>query len=708
MRRLIFLFALLASSLSGAYATTIGTSAVTAQGAFTLNSGDVLTLRASLVQCSNGVQPYYNAQPISITPNQTLAAPFTANSAQTVTFTVPGNDAVTCGPNGPSYSLYAISWYDNGFPIAPAVLYRLTDASTLVLSQLTPVSFTPPVIGNSAGAVCPAATPIFTGFNSQYQIQCAAGTVAAGAMPVTGGAFAGNVSIPGPFTFNTYLINGIPQADQFAGVDFCTKLKAADTYALANSLAKVDATHFTSAQSCSVDPFNALGTGTVNLEIDLPASTITSTVLLHLGASGVKLVGQGRGNTVFLHSGTSSTAFFTFGQTASYTQFTELHDFSVIGAGPTNDTGTDFLVINSHRNLFSNMSFWSAVTGFQTQGAVSDTFYRLRVSNEDAASFGWSGEPTLGLYFNAEGGNQTTAGTVIDPAVETVSACGITLASASSMVFTAGTSEENAKGVCVLTGSKFNTFVGMDIEGNTANAQGDDINDLGQANTYQAILAASTCSGCASVYADGGAVSIIIGEQGLLTSYAGEFNVFGDTIDLTGSEGNTSLWNVTTKGLTVGVNASVTGTLGVTGAATLSSTLAVTGLTTATGGLTAPNTAPVTHAITTSNDGAVSLVAGTGITSVTCVDLAGSGQTCTNQRGTLKIVNSSATTTSSFAQISFSTTLSAKPVCMISQIAGPAWYGLYVSVVSTALFDVANQNSLTGSGNFYISYYCEL
>jgi hypothetical protein len=45
---------------------------------------------------------------------------------------------------------------------------------------------------------------------------------------------------------------------------------------------------------------------------------------------------------------------------------------------------------------------------------------------------------------------------------------------------------------------------------------------------------------------------------------------------------------------------------------------------------------------------------------------------------------------------------------MISQIAGPAWYGLYVSVVSTALFDVANQNSLTGSGNFYISYYCEL
>jgi hypothetical protein len=680
--------------MGSASATTIGTSTVTAQGAFTLNSGDVLSLTAAIVSCGNGAQPYYNNLPISITPNQTNAAPFTANSSQVVTFTVPGNDAITCG--GQTYSLYAITWKDNGFPIAPTAIYRFAENSTQTLSTLVPVSFTPPVIGNSAGAVCPSTTPIFTGFNAQYQIQCAAGTVAAGAMPLTGGAFTGNVSIPAPFTFNTYLINGIPQADQFPGADFCVKLKAADTYALANSLAKVDATHFTSAQSCSVDPFDALGTGTVNLEIDLPASIITSTVLLHLGASGVKLVGQGRGNAVFVHSGTSSTAFFTFGQTTSYTQFTELHDFSVIGAGPTNDTGTDFLVINSHRNLFSNMSFWGAVTGFQTQGAVSDTFYRLRVSNEDAASFGWSGEPTLGLYFNAEGGNQTTAGTVIDPAVETVSGCGITLASASSMVFTAGTSEENAKGVCVLTGSKFNTFVGMDIEGNTANAQGVDINDLGQGNTYQAILAASTCSGCASVYADGGAVSIIIGEQGLLTSYAGEFNVFGDTIDVTGSEGNTSLWNTTVKGLTVGVNASVAGTLGVTGVTTLGTaniTTEAVGTTTA-GVLIAP--------MLKTNGTQPTCVAGTGVTS--CTVTTGSSPS----RGQVAIVNSSATTSQVLATLTWATTLASTPQCVVTQAAGVAWYGMNPSTLNTTTMAITNTNTVSGITNLFVSWHCEL
>lgn len=170
---LLILSLLTMFGLSAAHAQ-VGSAIVTATGAFTVTASDTVTLKAQIVSCGTGQLPLYNGVPVSLTPNQTPLAPFTASntgSAQSVTFTVPGNDKIICGNQ--AYTTYAITWFDNGFPLAPTQNFRFVDATTQSLANLVPIGFIPPIIANSAGALCSnPQLPVFSGFDANYHIIC--------------------------------------------------------------------------------------------------------------------------------------------------------------------------------------------------------------------------------------------------------------------------------------------------------------------------------------------------------------------------------------------------------------------------------------------------------------------------------------------------------------------------------------------------------
>ena len=180
---------------AAAQTSPIGTATVTAQGGFSLNAGDVLTLTAQIVGCSSNL-PLYNGVPVSITPNQTPQAPFTADSSQSVTFVLPGNDKLLCG--GQNYSQYAVTWKVNGFPVAPTKTYRFADNITQNLNTLTPIGWVPPVITNTAGINCPSGTSL-NGFDVNYQPHC--GPVVTTPMPFSSNP---GVILTNPVSGNNY------------------------------------------------------------------------------------------------------------------------------------------------------------------------------------------------------------------------------------------------------------------------------------------------------------------------------------------------------------------------------------------------------------------------------------------------------------------------------------------------------------------------
>ena len=167
---------------AAAQVAPIGSATVTAQGGFSLNPGDVLTLTAQIIGCSSNL-PLYNKIPVSITPNQTPQSPFTADSSQVVSFVLPGNDVLLCG--GQNYTMYAVTWKVNGSPVAPTKTYRFADNTAQNLNTLTPIGFVPPVITNTAGINCPSGS-VLTGFDVNYQPHC--GPVVTTPMPVASAA----------------------------------------------------------------------------------------------------------------------------------------------------------------------------------------------------------------------------------------------------------------------------------------------------------------------------------------------------------------------------------------------------------------------------------------------------------------------------------------------------------------------------------------
>lgn len=594
LRQSLALLLLLFAGIVSASAQ-IGTSVVNATGTFSVPPTDVITLKAQIVSCGAGQLPLYNGTPISLTPNQTPASPFTATnsgSAQSVSFTVPGNDGISCG--GQNYSLYAITWYDNGFPLAPTQTFRFAEQTTQTLAQLAAVSFIPPVIVNSAGALCPAATPVFSGFDKNYHIICGVtGSIAA--MPVVGGTFIGPVTFSQSSTFNassTYnaplvqtlinpltvnyvalqVVNGIPQADQFAGADFCVKLRAAENYAITNHVTTVDATHFTGAQSCTVDPFIALATAgtTVPLTVLLPGVTIQFAFVNGLGNgltvnnTGINLFGQGRFSTIFQYTGTAA-AGYAFGTGALNNvngAFQIFRDFSVLGNSHVINAIT---LQNWHRSSLENVSAWGATgCGIYMAGAVTDTLIKPHVSSFDAALANpvWSSltTPSCGIGMDAFGGNQTTDGTVVDGAFEGItSGIGIKIISANSMTFTSGTSESNRQGITIASGSKWNSFIGEDIESNTLGAAGSDIADLGQSTFYQNVIAASGAGGGVSATFGGGGGQYILGEAGFATLWSGNVNILGVATDFSeAGTGSTTVNQLISKGNVKGTSIQVT------------------------------------------------------------------------------------------------------------------------------------------------------
>jgi hypothetical protein len=385
------------------------------------------------------------------------------------------------------------------------------------------------------------------------------------------------------------IVNNIPMVDAFCGLgtiggvttpacsaDLCVKLRSAELYAIANHIGTVDATHFPGpTQSCSVDPFIALATAgtTTPLTILLPATTIQFSFVNGLGngltvnTSGINLFGQGRFSTIFQFIGTSALncVFCTGALNNPNGSFQIFRDFSVIG---NSHVINGFSLQNWHRSTLEGVSAWGVTgSGIFTDGAVSDTFINPHVSFFDAALANpvWTSlpAPTCGICMSNSGGNQTTAGTVLDGAFEGINGPGIELLSANSMFFSGGTSEENVRGVKVDAGSKWDSFQGLDIEQNTLGTAGVDIADLGQSTIYANVIAASACSSCVSATFGGSGGQLIFSESGFATLWSGSVNVLGVTSFFAGNAAaTTTVSNLQSNGNASTLGLQVTHNLG--------------------------------------------------------------------------------------------------------------------------------------------------
>jgi hypothetical protein len=501
-------------------------------------------------------------------------------------------------------------------------------------------------------------------------------------------------------------INGEIMADQEPGIDASVQIQTAIAAAYAGGIPIVDATHFSGLQPCTVDMFGAIDaiTTSVNIVVNMPAAHFQCSVQQTITNSSLTINGQGPALTQIEYTGgtLATAALWVHAQTSSAVNgLTAVHVSGIYFYGDNANLTDAVLVEDANRSEFSNILAWGAnSSGFHCEGCVSDTFYRVRESQVDANEINGTGVsgahtwPQYGLQLDssASSGNQTTAGTVVDNAAEFTASAGWWLRSANSMTFTGGTSEDGFRGIVISSGSKWNVFSSPDLEGNTQDLQGVDVDDLGQSNTYIGLLATSACSGCASVYADGGAASTIIQDTGLSTGYAGQINDVGNNQDFRGSEGILYPWT-----MEVTANASIGGSL------TVGTTLGVTGVTTMTGGAVVPKTAVSSAPIITSNDTAATCVAGTGVTS--CTLTTGS----TAMRGLMTLVNSSATTAQVLATVTWGATLASSPNwCTITQARGVGWYGMYASTINTTTMAISNTNTVSGITPLYISWHCDL
>lgn len=764
LRTSLALLLLLFAGMFSAHAQ-VGSGIVTAVGAFSVPSTDVITLKAQIVSCGTGQLPLYNGVPVSLTPNQTPSAPFTASntgSAQSVTFTVPGNDELICG--GQNYSLYAITWYDNGFPLAPTQTFRFVDATTQTLANLVPVGFIPPTVVNSAGALCPAALPVFAGFDAHYNIICGTGSAGAAGMPISGGTFTGPVNfaqaatVTGLFTANQTavdFVNGSVEVDQFSGADFCAKTNAAIAYAVSNHRPNVDASHFNGVQACtsSIQPFSAI-TGvtdytSMNVEVQLGNVHVTTTYPWEFRNSGLSIQGRGSMHTQFEYVGASiptAPAFYVHAQTSGVTN----------GLEEVNISGIFFIVRNSaakyaffaqdiNRSRFDNDAFWGAAgsgsVDYESQGNVTTTLYRPKVSQRELLNlqpasdfpgpYAGVGVTGNGFEFNSStaSGNQTTDGTVVDIAAEYVN-FGVVLTSANSMTFTSGTSEANQAGVLTQSVSKYNSFIGLDVEGNAVY----DVTENGTSNHYRNVIATTVIFSSSALWDvwDDGNIQV-----GNITNNAPLSN--GNRIQQSGMmnetplmwannlagapsalpfNGTSHLWGGIGGMNAVGSGGELDLFTAFSGAAftacfyhnVASSNYVVDNCLGVSNSLAPSNIASATVAgpltangalIGNYGAGSITFAAGTGVTSVVCT----AGHTCSNIRGNVTITNASATTSQVLGTVTFSTTLSSIPECLLSQQSGTVFLGLFPTT-TTGHFTLTNSTSVSGITSITIGYEC--
>jgi hypothetical protein len=331
--------------------------------------------------------------------------------------------------------------------------------------------------------------------------------------------------------FQAALSNGTVMADQFCSgsigsstfggvtlpacsADACTKLLAANKYAVSNAFNFVDATHFSGVQACSVNPYaslNSTANSSANLTDTFGSVHFQSTVQWVIQNSGVVLRGMGPYSTQVEYTGSTAIGSVLLvngnnGTVAPY-QANGINNVEVDGMFFYGDAAnlTDTIDLNFvNRSKFTDVYTWgSTACGIRTNAAVTDTFTRPHTSAQDATYIGVTGAghtvPQSGLCFSSGSGNsagiQTTNGTVTDAVAEDLTGTGWQFLSANSMTFTSGTSEFNVNGLVISAGSKYNTFVSLDLEGNTANTTGVDITDNSGYNMFLEPIASSPCTG---------------------------------------------------------------------------------------------------------------------------------------------------------------------------------------------------------------------
>jgi hypothetical protein len=246
----------------------------------------------------------------------------------------------------------------------------------------------------------------------------------------------------------------------------------------------VDATHFSGVQVCASDPSTGI---TAPVVVELGNVTIQTNVPWHIQSSLFKIRGIGPGHTGLQYTGAETVAAIltlgTSAPTAPSSNFTnyQLEGFNIWGNSHVAD---GILAQGVHHSQFRDVSVWGVTgCGIHTMFAVSDTFANVHVSIFEAEAFGMAGSPTPihGLCLDEYSANhQTTDGTVIDAVIEQVTGSGWYLPSASTMTFSAGTSEANAGGVEVGPLSTNNTFINADLESNQY--------DIVDAGTYELYL----------------------------------------------------------------------------------------------------------------------------------------------------------------------------------------------------------------------------
>lgn len=309
----------------------------------------------------------------------------------------------------------------------------------------------------------------------------------------------GNASAKGTFSY----INGIIQADQYAGADACAKIRAASLFAISAGAHEVDATHFVGTQACASDPVGALVTplaAAANLTINFGATHFTSTVQWTITNSLLTLRGKGPGQTIVEYTGTTgnpiTAVLWAHAQLSGVTAGLEddsIENMTFYGNTISSvATVTDGLLLSDfNRSNVTNVIIWGVSNcGIHSQGDVTTTWYRPKVSNAEATILGIASghpQPAQGICLDSSpySGNQTTDGTVVDAAAEGVSGTGWSLPSANSMTFTSGTSENNGSGVNVAIASRNNMFLASDFEGNSSY----DVQDNGKSTIWRNIIA---------------------------------------------------------------------------------------------------------------------------------------------------------------------------------------------------------------------------
>ena len=283
--------------------------------------------------------------------------------------------------------------------------------------------------------------------------------------------------------------NGTLEADQFSGVDMCAKIAAAVS-ALPAGGGNVDATHFTGDQRCATD-FTATAKP---VNITFGQVLIQTSVPFVPGNAALALIGAGpQFSGIEYTSSTSIPAIITYSPAAPLThEFNGVHVSGLrIYAGKGSKVTDGLLIEGVHRSHFENLSFWGMTgCGFHTKYAVTDTFYRIHTSGQDANVFGMAGGSTPAhdlCWDELDSAHFTTDGTATDFIAEGLTGAGIYVKAATTMVATAGTSESNVGGIEIDSPSQANTFIGSDLEANSSY----DVQDAGNYSVYLNILSSS-------------------------------------------------------------------------------------------------------------------------------------------------------------------------------------------------------------------------